>query len=265
MGEGSDFEGGLSRTPAPQCSGKTTWDFAIIPGDTYLGAFSEDRHLAGFDLSTRWGRFKTYLHYMWNDHAYLRVGFTNAHWVSPELVRTNQPWPFQLAWWKKQGIKTVVNLRGGFDGSFYALEKDACERLGIKMVDFTITSREVPIRARVHGAKELFETIEYPALIHCKSGADRAGIMSVLYAHYRLGLPIEEAKKQLSGRYLHIKEGNTGVLDYTFDQYLERGAPKGLTFTQWVDSDDYDPVAMKKTFRAGMLGKVLTDKLLRGK
>ncbi len=219
--------------------------------------------MAGFDLSTRWGRFKTYLHFLWNDHAYLRVGFTNAHWISPELVRTNQPWPFQLAWWKKQGVKTVVNLRGGFDGSFYALEKDACERLGIKMVDFVITSREVPIRQRVHGAKELFETIEYPALIHCKSGADRAGIMSVLYAHYRLGLPIEEAKKQLSGRYLHIREGNTGVLDYTFDQYLEKGAPKGLTFTQWVDSDDYDPVEMKKTFRAGMLGKVLTDKLLR--
>lgn len=228
-----------------------------------LGIPKDPIALAKFDLATPWGRFKTYLHYLWNDHAYLRLGFSNAHWISPELVRANQPWPFQLAWWKRRGIKTVVNLRGGFDGSFYALEKDACQRLGLNFVDFTITSREVPIRERVRGAKELFETIEYPALMHCKSGADRAGIMSVFYAHYRLGLPIREAMQQLSPRYLHIKHGNTGVLDYVFEQYLEVGEPKGLTFSEWVESDDYDPVAMKKTFRAGMLGKVLTDKILR--
>ncbi|MDB5456284.1 MAG: protein tyrosine phosphatase [Caulobacter sp.] len=219
--------------------------------------------MAGFDLSTRWGRFRTYLHYLWNDHAYLRVGFQNAHWVSPELVRTNQPWPFQLAWWKTRGVKTVINLRGGFDGSFYALEKDACQRLGLTLVDFVITSREVPIRERVRGAKALFDSIEYPALMHCKSGADRAGIMSVLYAHYRLGLPIREAMKELSPRYLHIKHGNTGVLDYVFERYLAEGEPAGLSFTDWVESDAYDPVAMKAQFRAGMIGSLLTEKLLR--
>lgn len=115
--------------------------------------------MAEFDLSTPGGRVRTYLDYLWNDHAYLRLGFSNAHWISDELVRTNQPWPHQLAAWKKRGIKTVINLRGGFDASFHALEKDACERHGLTMVDFTITSREVPSRARVHGAKELFQTI----------------------------------------------------------------------------------------------------------
>ena len=219
--------------------------------------------MPGYDLSTRWGRLRTYLHYLWNDHAYLRLGFKNDHWVSPELVRTNQPWPHQLAEWKKRGIKTVINLRGGFDGSFYALEKDACAKLGLTMVDFVITSREVPIKDRVLGARDLFERIEYPALMHCKSGADRAGIMSVFYAHYRLGLPIEQAVEQLSLKYLHIKQGNTGVLDYVFERYLAEGQPAGLTFTQWVESDAYDPVAMKATFRAGMLGKTLTDQILR--
>jgi protein tyrosine/serine phosphatase len=53
------------------------------------------------------------------------------------------------------------------------------------------------------------------------------------------------------------------VLEYVFEQYLEKGEPKGLTFSEWVESDDYDPVEMKKTFRAGMLGKVLTDGILR--
>ncbi|MGA0608233.1 fused DSP-PTPase phosphatase/NAD kinase-like protein [Phenylobacterium sp. VNQ135] len=217
----------------------------------------------GFDVSTPGGRLKTYLDYLWNDHAYLRLGFSNAHWISEELVRTNQPWPHQLALWKARGIKTVINLRGGFDASFHALEKDACERLGLTMVDFTITSREVPSVQRVLGAKRLFETIQYPALMHCKSGADRAGIMSVLYMHFRKGKTIREAMDQLHLRYLHVKQGKTGVLDYTFERYLEEGEPAGMSFLEWVESPMYDPAGMKAKFRSQMLGSLLTERLLR--
>jgi protein tyrosine/serine phosphatase len=217
----------------------------------------------GFDLSTAVGRTKAYADYLWKDHAYLRLGFSNAHWISEELVRTNQPWPHQLAAWKERGIKTVINLRGGFDASFHALEKDACAKLGLEMVDFTITSREVPSRDRVLGAKRLFETIAYPALMHCKSGADRAGIMSVLYMHFRKGKTIREAMDQLHLRYLHVKQGKTGVLDYTFERYLEQGEPAGMSFLEWVESPMYDPAGMKADFRAQMLGTLLTERLLK--
>jgi protein tyrosine/serine phosphatase len=216
-----------------------------------------------FDLSTPGGRRKTYLDYLWNDHAYLRLGFQNAHWISDELVRTNQPWPHQLAAWKDRGVKTIVNLRGGFDASFHALEKDACDRLGLQMVDFTITSREVPSRDRVLGAKRLFETLAYPALMHCKSGADRAGIMSVFYMHFRKGKTIREALDQLNLRYLHVKQGKTGVLDYTFERYLAEGEPAGMTFLEWVQSPMYDPAGMKAQFRSEMWGRLLTEGLLK--
>ena len=216
-----------------------------------------------FDMTTPGGRRRAYLDYLWNDHAYLRLGFSNAHWISDELLRTNQPWPHQLADWKAKGIRTVVNLRGGFDASFYALEKDACARLGLTMVNFTITSREVPSREQVLGAKRLYETIAYPALIHCKSGADRAGIMSVLYMHFRKGRTIREAMDQLSLKYLHVKQGKTGVLDYVFERYLREGEPAGMSFLEWVQSPAYDPAGFKREFRAGMLGAVVTEKLLR--
>jgi len=155
-----------------------------------------------------------------------------------------------------------VNLRGGFDASFYALEKDAGARLGLNMVDFTITSREVPSRARVHGAKALFESLEYPAMMHCKSGADRAGIMSVLYQHFRKGQTIEQALEQLSGKYLHIRSGKTGVLDFFFETYLAEGKPKGLSFEQWVEQG-YDAAALKARFLHGRKSKVDYDQLLR--
>lgn len=217
----------------------------------------------GFDLSTPAGRLRAYLDYLWNDHAYLRLGFQNAHWISKELVRANQPWPHQLAAWKKRGIRTVINLRGGFDASFHALEKDACRRLGLEMADFTITSREVPSRERVLGAKRLFETITYPALMHCKSGADRAGVMSVLYMHFRQGRTIREAIDQLHLRYLHVKQGKTGVLDYTFQRYLQQGEPAGLSFLEWVLSPMYDPAGLKADFRSRAWGRMLTEGVLR--
>lgn len=150
-----------------------------------------------YDLTTPFGRFKARWSYFWKDHAFLRTAFTNAHWLGPDLVRTNQPSPRQLAWWKRQGIKTVVNLRGQRDEAYYWLEKDACERLGLTLIDAPLDSRDPPGKDRVRRAKALFQTMEYPALIHCKSGADRAGMMAVFYRHFHLGEPISAAMSEI--------------------------------------------------------------------
>ncbi|OYW90358.1 MAG: protein tyrosine phosphatase [Caulobacterales bacterium 32-67-6] len=191
-----------------------------------------ERPLAQFDLSTPEGRKRARRDYMWNDH----IG---------------------------HAADAFVDAFRGFDGSFYVLEKEACEQLGLKLVDFTITSREVPSRARVLGARDLFQSIEYPALMHCKSGADRAGIMSVFYMHFRKGKPIAEALDQLHLRYLHMKAGKTGVLDYVFERYLAEGEPAGLSFVEWVESPAYQPDAMKADFRAKWWGNFFTERLLK--
>lgn len=49
-----------------------------------------------FDLSTPAGRFHAGWDYFWSDHAFLRLAFSNAHWLGPDLVRTNQPSPRRL-------------------------------------------------------------------------------------------------------------------------------------------------------------------------
>jgi protein tyrosine/serine phosphatase len=215
-----------------------------------------------FDLTTAAGRRRAVLDHLWKDHAYLRLAFSNAHWISEELVRTNQPWPFQLKGWAARGIRTVINLRGGFQTSFRALEVDACARHGLELVDFVIASRDVPTLAQIRGARRLFETVQYPALMHCKSGADRAGIMGVFYKHFRQGLPIREALEQLSPKYLHVRAGLTGVLDYVFDRYLAEGEPAGLSFEAWAASPAYDPARIKAEFRAAWWGTVLTERVL---
>lgn len=215
------------------------------------------RHVAP-DLATPEGRSRAWRELYLGDHGFLRVWFSNLHQISPEMWRANQPSPKQvLAHAKERGIKTIINLRGPTTKGFYLLEKEACAQAGIELVDYQMFSREAPTVEKVLGARDLFERIQYPALMHCKSGADRAGIMAVLYKLLHEKVPFEEAVEQLSGRYLHIRHGKTGVLDAFFEAYatFNAGRPRAdwKPFLDWVQQD-YDRAAVKAEFLA-KLGK----------
>ena len=215
------------------------------------------------DLATADGRRRARYDLTWGDHGFLRARFRNLHRISPEMWRANQPSPEHIARYARDlGLKTIINLRGRSPKGYYLLEKEACARNGIELVDFQVFSRDTPTRDTILGARDMFESIAYPALMHCKSGADRAGLASALYMHFRQGLPIREAKEQLSFKYLHIRAGKTGILDFIFDRYLETGEPKGLEFSDWVESD-YDREALKTLFLEGRKNKINYDELLR--
>lgn len=219
------------------------------------------------DLATREGRARARRELYLGDHGFLRVWFSNLHQISPEMWRSNQPSPKQvLAHARKRGIRTIINLRGPTTKGFYLLEQEACGQAGIDLIDFQMFSREPPSADKIFAAGELFERIRYPALMHCKSGADRAGIMAVLYKLLREKVPLEEAVEQLSGRYLHIRQGKTGVLDAFVEAYVRfnEGRPREewKPFLDWV-SEEYDPAAIKAEFLE-KLGKGLQlDRLLQ--
>ncbi|MAP93637.1 MAG: protein tyrosine phosphatase [Ponticaulis sp.] len=215
------------------------------------------------DLSTEKGRKRAHYELTWGDHGFLRAKFRNLHQISDEMWRANQPSPIQVkAYAEELGIKTILNLRGESPKGYYLLEKEACEANGIELVDFQVFSRDTPTRERIFEADELFQKIKYPALMHCKSGADRAGIMSVLYKTLREGVPVSEAKQQLSFDYLHIKHGKTGVLDAVFEAYEDFNAKTPISFRDWV-SEHYDREAIKAEFLASGRGKLKLDQLLR--
>jgi len=216
-----------------------------------------------FDLSTDEGRRRARTDLVWTDHGFLRAKFANFHWIEPGVMaRANQPSPEALARYAAQGFKTILNLRGRSDTGYYALEREACERLGLTLIDARMHSRDPPSREQVRRAKDLFESIAYPALMHCKSGADRAGAMAVLYKHFKMGLPIEDAVEQLRLKYLHVKQGKTGVIDYFFQRYLDESRVSGKPFLQWVE-EDYDQKAMKAAFKGEWWANILVDRILR--
>jgi len=214
------------------------------------------------DLATPAGRRRAWAGLLWADHGALRYLYSNVHRISPQMWRSFQPAPFHLRKFKAQGIRTVVNLRGASDTGFYHLEREACDTLGLRLVDFKVFSRDAPSKEALHGARDLFRRIDYPAVMHCKSGSDRVGFMSALYLWVHERRPLAEALRQLSLRYGHVRQGKTGVIDHFFDQYRAYTARTPIDFYEWVDKV-YDPADAKATFMAAWWGAALTDRILR--
>lgn len=196
------------------------------------------------------------------DHGIFREFYLNRHRLSGEAFRAAQPAPRHIRQLARMGIKTIVNLRDERDCGSFRLERQACERAGITLVNFGVKSRGAPLKDRIHGAKALFSAIQYPMLMHCKSGADRAGLMSVLFHIFRLGEPVDVALKQLDWRFGHFKQADTGVLDYFFTSYLAANARSPIDFLDWVDTV-YDPDTLKAEFQSKKFANVLVNWVLR--
>ena len=219
-------------------------------------------HVAA-DIATVPGRKRAEREMVLGDHGFLRESFQNLHQISDEMWRANQPNPRQVAEHARlRGIKTILNLRGESSKGYYLLEKEACEAAGIELIDFRVYSRDTPTVERIFEAKELFDRIAYPALMHCKSGADRAGLMSVLYMIFRMKEPVRIAKQQLSKKYLHLREGKTGLLDAFFEAYLDAESATGIGFEDWVRTE-YDREQLKADFLKSGQAKLRLDWFLR--
>jgi len=211
----------------------------------------------------RWfGRLFWYFDMLLIDHGIFRMLYVNRHRLGARAWRSAQPAPHHIRALKRRGLKTIVNLRGERLCGAYWLEQAICERKGIELVNFQVRSRSAPTREEIRGARDLFAAIEYPMLMHCKSGADRAGLMSVLYRYLHEGVPLEEAKKELSLKYGHIRQAHTGILDYFFERYLADNARRPMPFFEWVDTV-YDPDELKSTFRSKGWANRLVDSVLQ--
>lgn len=222
-------------------------------------------------LQTRWHKIKALFEAWVIDHEILRAFYRNLHKLSDEAYRSNHPTPRTIKSLKKKlGIKTIVNLRGQNSSSFnrndfsgqYKLEYDACQEHGIKLITFRFSSRDLPQIEEILDFKELLDKIEYPVLLHCKSGADRAGLASTLYLHFRKHEPIENIH-QLGLKFGHIKWAETGILDYFFNAYktFHKTHPD-IEFIDWV-KEHYDRDALNKNFRTNALGKFIVNTILR--
>ena len=78
-------------------------------------------------------------------------------------------------------MRTIVNLRGGRSTAPGSCRRTPATGSACDLVEFVVRSRGAPDRDTILGAKDFFAELQYPAVIHCKSGADRAGFVAALY------------------------------------------------------------------------------------
>jgi protein tyrosine phosphatase (PTP) superfamily phosphohydrolase (DUF442 family) len=208
------------------------------------------------------GRAAAWLDSFFVDHAFFRIAWNNwAEVVPGRLYRSNHPTPARLARLvRRYGIRTVINLRGTKPSGSTTLTHDAAARLGLAHVYAPFESRGAPHRDRILRLAEIFRTMEEPALVHCKSGADRAGLVAGLFILINGGTA-SAALSQLSWRFLHFHHARAGVLDAFFRRYA-REAEGRLLFLDWV-REEYDEAELRREFKPRRLAGFINDRLLR--
>jgi protein tyrosine/serine phosphatase len=196
------------------------------------------------------------------DHGLLRLCYRNRHRVSERLWRSAQPTPGDLTNLKQRGLKSVVCVRGGRAFGSWPLEKEACERLQLDLHKVAIRARQAPRKQDLLDLIDLLSSLSYPALIHCKSGADRTGFVAAVYLIAVEGRSLEEAQQQLSLRFGHLRYSRAGVLRQVIEAYgRDRGADS-MDFRTWVDCRyDADEVALR--FRPRLFAVAFTERLFR--
>jgi protein tyrosine/serine phosphatase len=207
-------------------------------------------------------RLRAWLSMIFTDHGIFRLFYLNRHSVDGRLFRAAQPWPHQIARFARQGGRSIVYLRGGKEHGSWPLEREAAETHGLVMPEFLARSRGAPEKEPLLAAEAFFRDLPYPALIHCKSGADRAGFVAALYVLVHLEKPVNEAMRQLHWRYGHFRWSKTGILDRFFEAYRDEGEAKGIPFREWVENH-YDPERLAREFKPGFWSNLLVDGFLK--
>lgn len=209
------------------------------------------------------GRLSEVLSLLVKDTGWFRELYDNRGELPGPLLRMSQPSPWRLSRLVRNlDLRAVINLRGSSpDQAWYRLERQACAELQVECRDVRIFSRQLLTPEELLEIKTLVETMPLPALIHCKSGADRAGLFAALYRVWRLGHPVEEARQELHWRYGHFRTAKTGVLDYFLEVYL-RERQAGESLEGWIRRA-YCPHRLQAEFRpSGSMGW-LVDRILR--
>ena len=213
---------------------------------------------------TPWRRFLAWLNMLFVDHSIFRFFFNTRHAIADDCYRSSHPMPYQLRGAARAGVRSVLSLRGDEThvGS-NVLEMDACAEQGLVLANYPIGSRDAPDKKQVKRIVELFREMPKPLLLHCKSGADRAGLVSAIYLLTEKNAPVDEAIHELRfWPHGHVRQAKTGILDHFLDTYREHYRAHGTAFMDWIEHH-YDRQAVRDSFHSSWWANRLVDGILR--
>lgn len=185
--------------------------------------------------------------------------------VEPQRVyRSAQPKGDLDATIAETGLAAVLNLRGGSANDWwYADEVRACRENEVDFYDLPLSAERRPSRRELLLILDLFGRCGYPLLIHCKSGADRTGLVAALFKMSVKGEPPERAHEAFSIQYGHVPLFGPERLHEPLAEYADWLEARALRhtperFRSWVErvyrsedpEDDVVPPALRPGPRA---------------
>ena len=139
-----------------------------------------------------WGAIQ----YQGNFHAVKEGAFyRSAQLSNDELQRTI----------REHKIRSVLNLRGAHPGqAWYDEELAVSQSLGVAHYDYSLSAHRFVTGQQISEVLGILRDAPKPLLVHCKSGADRTGLVSALYRLAEEGENANQADRELSLYYGHF-------------------------------------------------------------
>ena len=137
-------------------------------------------------------------------------------------------------------------MRGTCDPfDWYLAEARTAHSQNVNQVDINFSAGRLPSVPELRQLILVLERAEYPIVMHCRRGADRTGMASVIALLLTTDMPLDRARHQLGWRYGHVAIGRPAQLDQFFDFYVEWLKAQGTchsraTFRRWA-MEEYRP------------------------
>ncbi|MFK5975165.1 MAG: dual specificity protein phosphatase family protein [Sulfurovum sp.] len=155
---------------------------------------------------------------IWATYFFL---YGNFHKVDNDVYRSAQLFSFNMPYYtKKNGIKSILNLRGKNDKKWYHEEIKFAQENNLTHYNYGIPDRRVISKKQMNEIVEIIKNAPKPILIHCKMGADRTSLAVALYLH-----AIKKDKnphREISLLYGHFPwlGSKTGAMDKSFEVFI---------------------------------------------
>jgi protein tyrosine/serine phosphatase len=158
-------------------------------------------------------------------YVWYRVATRNFHTVVPGTVyragqMTEGQWAASI---QQHAIKSLLNLRGEHRGAgWYQGEIRTAAQFGVTHYDVKISAIREVDTGTLETILAILRQASKPLLIHCRSGADRSGLIAALYLFAIEGQRAEHAVQQLSLFYGHFPYlwSQSGAMDRSFWRYV---------------------------------------------